>query len=110
MEKERKVDLQSLWDVTQGSRDEVQHSTHCACLYGSCRHSVCPPHKLTALSGCPTNTLSGDTVAPESRWLGNPLSTKCQHGGGKRWWLPGAHPPQFLEGSPRRPRGFPEVK
>lgn len=77
--------------------------------YRSCRHPVCTPPKLTALQGHATNTPSGDTVAPESSWLGNSLSTKCQHGRGKRWRLPGT-PLSSWSARSECPGVFPEVK
>lgn len=74
---ERKDDLQSSWDVTQGSRDQVQHSTHCACLLWLLQTLCMSTPQAHRTTGHATNTPSGDTVAPESGWLGNPLHTKC---------------------------------
>lgn len=84
IEKERGDDLQSFWDLIQGSTDQAQRSTHCACRCGPCRQTVCPP------TSSMHNTDTSHTMV--TRWP--------QEGGG--WETLSAPSAQTGEGQRRR--------
>lgn len=86
MEKEREDDLQNLWVLIQGSRDQAQHSPtgHVGC--GPCRQMlyVLRPSSLHSNDILMRTTA---TLWPPKGRLGSPLSTKWQNAEWQRQML-----------------------